>query len=213
MSERSEEDASRIPMTAAEIESAHVSAPPKLNGRVTLREYDSRWPAVFEREAALIRERLGHINHRIEHVGSTSVPGPPAKPVIDLLLTVPDSGDEAGYVPALESLGFTLVIREPEWYEHRLLRKHDLDPSSESANLHVLPEGCQEADRMLRFRDRLRTDNGDRTLYAEAKRSLSQQSWEYMQNYADAKSEVVAGILERAMAGGRPGPDTQLMRP
>ncbi|MEV2255725.1 GrpB family protein [Streptomyces sp. NPDC050147] len=207
MSERPDEEVPRIPMTAEEIEAAHLVAPPKLNGQVTLREYDPRWPAVFEREAARMRERLGHVDHRIEHVGSTSVPDLPAKPVIDMLLTVPGPGDEACYVPALEGLGFTLVIREPEWYEHRVLRKHHLDPSVESANLHVLPEGCQEAVRMLRFRDRLRTVSSDRKLYADAKRSLSLQSWEYMQNYADAKSEVVAAILDRAMAGESSGSD------
>ncbi|MFH8484749.1 GrpB family protein [Streptomyces longisporoflavus] len=188
-------------MTATEIEAAHVVAPPKLNGPVTLREYDPRWPEVFEREAARMRECLGHVDHHIEHVGSTSVPDLPAKPVIDILLTVSDPGDEASYVPALERPGFTLVIREPDWYEHRVLRKYDLDPSVESANLHVLPEDCEEAVRMLRFRDWLRTDSGDRELYADAKRSLSRQSWEYMQNYADAKSRVVTEILERAMAG------------
>ncbi|MFI7340908.1 GrpB family protein [Streptomyces sp. NPDC050085] len=207
MSERPEAQEPRTAMTTEEIEAAHVAAPPKLNGRVTLREYDPRWPVVFDREAARMRELLGHVEHRIEHVGSTSVPGLPAKPVIDVLLIVPDAGDEASYVPALEELGYTLVIREPEWYEHRLLRKYDLDPSSESANLHVLPEGCEEVVRMLRFRDRLRTDDGDRKLYADAKRSLSRQTWEYVQNYADAKSEVVAAILERAMAGDGSGPD------
>ncbi|MEU5959396.1 GrpB family protein [Streptomyces sp. NPDC047525] len=195
-------------MTTGEIEAAHLVAPPKLNGQVTLREYDPRWPAVFEQEALPMSERLGHIDHRIEHVGSTSVPGLPAKPVIDILLTVPDPSDEACYVPALENLGFTLVIREPQWYEHRVLRKYHLAPGVESANLHVLPEGCQEAVRMLRFRDRLRTVSSERKLYADAKRSLSLQSWEYMQNYADAKSEVVAAILERAMAAENCGPHT-----
>ncbi|MGW7088960.1 GrpB family protein [Streptomyces sp. NPDC054871] len=207
MSGRPDDEVPRIPMTAREIEAAHLDAPPKLNGQVTLREYDPRWPAVFEREAVRMGERLGHVDHRIEHVGSTSVPDLPAKPVIDMLLTVLDPADEAGYVPALEGLGFTLVIREPEWYEHRVLRKYHLDPGGESANLHVLPEGCQEVVRMLRFRDRLRTVSSDRKLYADAKRLLSLQRWEYMQNYADAKSEVVVAILERAMEDESSGPD------
>ncbi|MFC8130906.1 GrpB family protein [Streptomyces sp. NPDC057302] len=208
MPERPEREAPRIPMTAEEIDAAHLVVPPKLNGQVTLREYDPQWPVVFEREADRMRECLGHVGHRIEHVGSTSVPDLPAKPVIDMLLTVPDPGDESHYVPALQGLGFTLVIREPQWYEHRVLRKHSLDPSAESANLHVLPEDCQEAVRMLRFRNRLRTDSGDRKLYADAKRSLSRQSWKYMQNYADAKSDVVAAILDRPMAGESSESDT-----
>ncbi|MEV0126788.1 GrpB family protein [Streptomyces sp. NPDC050703] len=207
MSERPEKIAPSTPMTTEEIEAAHVIRPPKLNGQVTLHEYDPQWPALFEQEAARMRERLHHVGHRIEHVGSMSVPDLPAKPVIDILLTLPDPGEEARYVPFLEDLDYTLVIREPEWYEHRLLRKHGLGPSAEAVNLHVLPADCEEAIRMLRFRDRLRTDSGDRKLYADAKRSLSRQSWEYMQNYADAKSEVVAAILVRAMAGDTSEPD------
>ncbi|RZB17584.1 GrpB family protein [Streptomyces sp. F001] len=188
----------RVPMTTAEIEAAHLGEARKLNGQVTLVEYDPQWPQVFEREAERIRDRLGHVEHRIEHVGSTSVPGLPAKPVIDMLLIVPDSADETAYVPPLEGIGFQLVIQEPEWYEHRVLRRHGLAPSAESANLHVLSTGCPEVGRMLRFRDRLRTHSGDRELYARTKRSLSQQSWQYMQNYADAKTEVVEEILGRA---------------
>lgn len=196
----SEQETPRESMSAEEIEAAHLVAAPKLNGQVALREYDPRWPVVFDLAAARMRERLGHLDHRIEHVGSTSVPDLPAKPVIDVLLVVPDAADEASYVPALEELGFELVIREPEWYEHRVLRKDNLDPSADRANLHVFPAGCPEVDRMLLFRDRLREHRDDRQLYGDTKRSLSQQTWEYMQNYADAKSEVVAGILERATA-------------
>ncbi|MFD9909002.1 GrpB family protein [Streptomyces sp. NPDC059063] len=195
-----EQEIPRTPMTADEIEAANLGAAPKLNGRVVLRDYDPRWPEMFEREAARMRERLGGPGHRIEHVGSTSVPGLPAKPVVDLLLVVPDSADEPSYVPALEGLGFALVIREPEWYEHRVLRKHYANEPAEYANLHVLSAGCPEADRMLLFRDRLRTHSGDRELYAATKRSLARRTWEYTQNYADAKSEVVADILERAAA-------------
>ncbi|MEH6376291.1 GrpB family protein [Streptomyces sp. KLMMK] len=185
-------------MTVEEIEAANVRAPAKLNGRVTLAEYDTRWPDVFAQQAALVSEQLGSTGCRVEHVGSTSVPGLPAKPVIDMLLVVPDSAEEASYVPALEGLGFELVIREPGWFEHRVLRKYDLGPGADSANLHVLSDGCQEIDRMLLFRDRLRRDDSDRELYAETKRSLSRQTWEYMQNYADAKSDVIAQILKRA---------------
>ncbi len=193
----------RVSMTTEEIEAANLGAAPKLNGQVTLREHDPRWSEVFAVEAASMGERLGALDHRVEHVGSTSVPELPAKPVIDMLLIVPDSGDEESYVPPLEPLGFTLAIREPEWYEHRVLRKRfpdDRAHSAETVNLHVLSAGCAEIDRMLLFRDRLRTHEGDRTLYADTKRGLSRQTWEYMQNYADAKSEVVAGILERAAA-------------
>ncbi|MFE4974394.1 GrpB family protein [Kitasatospora sp. NPDC056651] len=196
----SEQEIPRVPMTTEEIEAANLGAPTRLDGRVTLHEYDPRWPAAFAREAALIEERLARLDHRIEHVGSTSVPGLPAKPVIDVLLIVPDSGDEPSYLPALEALGYRLAVREPEWYEHRVLRRHGIGPGADYVNLHVLSAGCPENDRMLRFRDRLRRHDGDRELYAATKRALAEQSWEYLQNYADAKSEVIGGIIERATA-------------
>ncbi|MGW1177082.1 GrpB family protein [Kitasatospora sp. NPDC002543] len=196
----SDQEIPRVPMATEEIEAANVGPAPRLDGPITLREHDPRWPAAFAREAARVEASLARLDHRIEHVGSTSVPGLPAKPVIDMLLIVPDSADEASYLPALEALGYRLVIREPDWYEHRVLRHHDIDPGADYANLHVLSAGCPENDRMLRFRDRLRRHDGDRELYADAKRALARQSWEYLQNYADAKSEVIAGIIERATA-------------
>lgn len=194
------DDDGQTPMTDDEIEAASLGAAQQVNGQVTLGEYDPRWPAVYEREAALIDAGPTDSGgpHRLEHVGSTSVPGLPAKPVIDMLLIVADPGDEASYVPALEAVGYTVAIREPDWYEHRVLRKQGLDPSAGSANLHVLPAGCPEVDRMLLFRDRLRTHPGDRALYAETKRGLARQEWKYLQNYADAKTEVVERILKRA---------------
>ena len=87
---------------------------------ITLAEYDPQWPALYDREAARIRAVLGDTAVRVEHVGSTSVPGLAAKPIIDILLAVPDSADEQTYVPALQATGYVLRIREPDWFEHRL---------------------------------------------------------------------------------------------
>jgi GrpB-like predicted nucleotidyltransferase (UPF0157 family) len=130
---------------------------------------------------------------RIEHAGSTSVPGLAAKPVIDIVLVVADSADENGYVPALESANYRLRTREPEWHEHRLFKGPDTN-----VNLHVFSSGCLEIDRMLTFRDWLRSHEADRELYERTKRSLAQREWNNVQEYADAKTAVVEEILERA---------------
>ncbi|MBJ3809894.1 GrpB family protein [Streptomyces flavofungini] len=191
-------------MTAEEIDAANLGAAPKLNDRVTLAAYDPRWPRVFEREADRIGSALEDLRHTIEHVGSTSVPGLTAKPVIDILLTVPDPGAESAYVPALEAVGYTLAIREPDWYEHRVLRRQDLAPGASSANLHVFPYDCPETARMLLFRDWLRAHDEDRDLYARTKTELAAAEWEYLQNYADAKTGVVEGILRRAGSAAAP---------
>jgi len=157
---------------------------------VELVDYDPAWPRVYERLAAQIRTALDPVV--LEHVGSTSVPGLAAKPRIDILLVVPDAADEAAYVPALEEAGFVLRIRELDWHEHRLLRRADLD-----VNLHVFSAGSTEIERMLRFRDRLREHDDERELYERTKRELAERPWRYVQEYADAKSEIVEGILDR----------------
>src|SRR5690606_29993153 len=109
-----------------------------------------------------------------------------AKPIIDVALVVADSSDEAAYVPPLEAIGYRLRIREPNWYEHRLL-----SPSRIAANVHVFSVGCPEIERMVRFRDWLRSHEADRELYERTRRDLASRRWKYVQEYADAKTEVV----------------------
>jgi GrpB-like predicted nucleotidyltransferase (UPF0157 family) len=161
-------------------------------GPVVLADADPAWPQQFAREAARIRGAVGDRVLAVEHVGSTSVPGLAAKPIIDILLVVQSSADEAAWLPPLEHAGYVLRVREPGWYEHRLLKGPDTN-----VNLHVL-SACPEIDRMLRFRDRLRTSDDDRALYERTKRELAARTWRYVQDYADAKAEVVKDILSRA---------------
>lgn len=165
------------------------------NAPITLVEYDPRWPKLFDREANRICSALGSKALQLEHVGSTSVPGLCAKPIIDMLLVVADSSDELSYVPALEATGYTLRIREPEWFEHRLFKGPDTD-----INLHVFSKSTSEIKQMLRFRDWLRTNAIDRDNYACAKHSLAQRVWRNVQNYADAKTSIIKEIMDRANA-------------
>jgi GrpB-like predicted nucleotidyltransferase (UPF0157 family) len=175
-----------------------IGQPEPLAGPIEIADYDTTWPRKFEREAARVRSVLHDQVVRIEHVGSTSVPGLPAKPIIDIVLEVPDSTDEAAYVPDLEVAGYVLRVREGPWFEHRLFKGPDLN-----INLHTFSAGCAETDRMVTFRDWLRINAADRELYAGAKRQLARQAWKYLQQYADAKTAVVQEILGRAEAANR----------
>jgi GrpB-like predicted nucleotidyltransferase (UPF0157 family) len=165
-------------------------------GEIVLVDYDAGWPLRFEQEQARIVGALGDRARTVDHVGSTSVPGLAAKPIIDICLTVDDSADEAAYVPALEAAGYLLRIREPDWFEHRLLRTPERD-----VHLHVFTVGCDEVTRMLAFRDWLRSNRADRELYESTKRDLARRDWPTGQHYADAKTEVVAAIMARALDG------------
>jgi GrpB-like predicted nucleotidyltransferase (UPF0157 family) len=183
----------RPPLTAEQIRAPTIGELKPLSGRILIVAYDPHWPALFAREADRIRTALGHRALRIEHTGSTSVPGLAAKPIIDVLLVVSDSGDEGAYAPALETAGYVLRIRETNWYEHRMFKGPDTE-----INLHVFSSGCPEIDRMLMFRDWLRSDTADRDLYARTKLALAQKEWEDVQNYADAKTVVIEEIIARA---------------
>jgi GrpB-like predicted nucleotidyltransferase (UPF0157 family) len=184
----------------AEFRASYVGGPPApLQSAIELRDYDPAWPQLYQREAARIRSVLGDRVVRLEHVGSTSVPGLAAKPIVDLVLEVPDAADEAAYLPAMVAAGYLLWLREPHWDQHRLFKGPDTD-----INLHVFSAGSPETDRMVRFRDRLRAEPADRELYLGTKRELAGRVWTYVQQYADAKTAVIGEILARAQGTDTP---------
>ncbi len=189
----------RAPTSEEEMRAATIGELVVHGTTIHLADYDQEWPRLYEREAARIRSVLGDRVRFLEHVGSTSVPGLAAKPVIDIVLAVPDSSDEPAYVPDMEAAGYVLRIREPDWYEHRLFKGPDTN-----INLHTFSDdavGLAEIDRMVRFRDWLRTHDDERDFYLRTKRELAAREWRYVQHYADAKTAVVEGIIARAKAG------------
>ena len=165
------------------------------NATIDLSPYDPTWPDQYAEEAGFIRAALGERALVLEHVGSTSIPGLSAKPIIDILLAVADSSDEAAYVPALSANGFRLHLREPDWEQHRVMKGE-----RRLVNLHVFTQGSREIARMVGFRDHLRAHPEELRLYQETKQALAARTWRHVQHYANAKSEVVEAIVERAMA-------------
>ena len=164
---------------------------------IKLLDYDPDWPQKFEAHAKTIASALGSSALRIEHIGSTSVPGLAAKPIIDILVVVEDSADESSYLPRLEAAGYVLRVREPEWNEHRMFRTPGRD-----VHVHVYSAVCLEVERNLTFRDRLRRNTGDRSRYERVKRELAAKEWPDMNAYAEAKTEVIESIIAAARAEG-----------
>lgn len=169
------------------------------DARVALAEYDPEWPRTYARLEEQIHAALGARAMVLEHAGSTAVPGLAAKPRIDIVLGVADPADEASYVPALEDAGFVFRLREPDWHEHRLLCHPRV-----AVNVHVFRADSSEIERMLAFRNHLRTNDDDRLLYERTKRSLAARDWQFTQEYADAKSAVVEEIVARAASRRTP---------
>jgi GrpB-like predicted nucleotidyltransferase (UPF0157 family) len=178
-----------------------VNAPTPVNGHITIADYDPAWPAMYAREEARIRRALGERALLGEHIGSPSVPGLAAKPIIDILLAVADVADEDAYLPSPEAAGYVLRIREPDPTSalfndeepHRVFKGSEID-----LNLHVYSAGSGEIIRLLRMRDWLRTNDADRVLYERTKRALAARDWENVQQYAVAKDNVIAEIGARA---------------
>ena len=178
-----------------ELAAVTVGPATPFGGRIEIAPYDPEWPRLYEREAAHIRKILGDKVLLLEHVGSTSVPGLPAKPIIDIDLQVADTRDENAYVPQLTLAGYVLVVREPDWYEHRMFK----GPGT-NINLHVFGPQMDEVERHLLLRDWMREHPEDRDLYRDTKIELSRQEFRAVHEYAAAKSRVVVEILKRAGA-------------
>ncbi|XAS64256.1 GrpB family protein [Pseudarthrobacter sp. So.54] len=172
---------------------AHVDAV-LIGGReeraIVIVDYDLSWPQRFEALARTILDAAGERAVSVEHIGSTAVPGLAAKPIIDILLTVMDVEDEAAYIPALEEAGFVLRVREAG---HRMLRTPAKD-----VHVHVFRPGDDAVPPYRELRDWLRIDETDRALYANTKKMLARKQWSDMNDYADAKTDVISQILAHA---------------
>lgn len=167
--------------------------PAEVTASITVSPYNPQWPATYAREEARIRAALGTRAHAVEHVGSTAVPGLPAKDRVDIDLIVADPAAEDAYVPALATAGYTLRTREPHWHEHRCLWNAD-----HSVNLHVFGPDCDEFLRHVIFRDWLRAHPDDRRRYAARKFQVAAEHPLSMAHYVAGKGEIVIEILRRA---------------
>ncbi|WP_213814592.1 GrpB family protein [Glaciihabitans sp. dw_435] len=152
--------------------------------------YDNHWPAIFAEHRERLRQALGAADVLIEHIGSTSVPGLAAKPIVDIVVAVDDITAEEDYLPAMLTAGYVLRVREPG---HRLVRTPHRD-----VHIHIYQRDDLAVTNYLLFRDRLRTDPDDRDLYARTKEALIEQGFDDMNAYSDAKTDVIAAILARA---------------
>jgi GrpB-like predicted nucleotidyltransferase (UPF0157 family) len=167
-----------------------VGGPERLE--LSLHDYDARWAETFRLHRARILAALAGTDVEIEHIGSTSVPGLAAKPIIDIVVGVPDITAEEDYLDPLLAAGYDLRVREPR---HRLVRTPARD-----VHVHLYQQHDPAIAAYLLLRDHLRADAGDRALYERTKRLLLNRSWDDMNDYADAKTEVILAIRTRASA-------------
>lgn len=160
---------------------------------IELVPYDSEWPAQFASWKRRLLEVLQPTPRRIDHVGSTAVPGLAAKPIVDIQVSVDDLEDEAAYVPAIESIGVQLRSRDDD---HRYFRPFAGKPRE--VHIHVCTSGSEWERRHLLFVDYLRTDSAARHAYQRAKEAAAARWADDRAAYTEAKDGVIRAIMTRA---------------
>lgn len=169
---------------------------------IELVAYDAGWPSRFENEARRLRAALGPRALRIEHVGSTAVPGLVAKPVIDIQVSVATLDDAAAFDEALEALDYTHVVHDPEFDRmYPFFAKPLAWPRTH--HLHLCVVGSREELRHLAFRDHLRAHPEAARDYVELKRRLAALHGGHdeaaRERYSMAKTEFVTAIERRLL--------------
>lgn len=163
-------------------------------------DYDPGWPEKYEQEAARLRAALDpSLIIRIEHIGSTSIPNLPAKPIIDLLVGV-TSLDRARQeaIPALEALGYAFWFDNPD--KDHLFFVKGLPPNSpRSHHVHIVEMNNDHWDSVV-FRDYLRAHPAEAARYAALKRDLAVRYRADREAYTEAKGDFVREIMEKARA-------------
>jgi GrpB-like predicted nucleotidyltransferase (UPF0157 family) len=155
--------------------------------------YDPKWPARFESWREKLAAALGPTARRIDHFGSTSIPGLPAKPVIDIQIRVDDMTREELYVPQIEGLGVQLRNRDDD---HRFFRPFAGKPRD--VHIHVCNLGSQWARKDLLFAAFLRQDAAARAEYLRGKKQAAAEWADDRIAYTEAKNQVIHSIAPRA---------------
>ena len=159
---------------------------------IVIEPYGETWPATFQEHRRRIEDALGSVACRVDHIGSTAVPGLAAKPIVDIQVSVPEVEHEPSYLEPLLDAGYRLRVREPG---HRMFRTPELD-----VYVHVCDAGSGWERRHLLLRDWLRQSDDERDAYAALKTELQKQGWATMNHYAEAKTALILEMTARAEA-------------
>jgi GrpB-like predicted nucleotidyltransferase (UPF0157 family) len=175
----------------------HPSLDDLFDPAIRIVAYDPAWPAQAEAELRRIEEAVGEAAVRLEHVGSTAVPGLAAKPILDLQVSVPSIDRWESYGRPMESLGY-LFASDPDSPDYHLFAKPPERPRSH--HVHVCEAGSEHERRHLAVRDFLRAHPDEAARYAELKREAVEQHGLDRLAYIEAKAASVDALQARAIA-------------
>jgi GrpB-like predicted nucleotidyltransferase (UPF0157 family) len=175
--------------------------------RVVIVRYDPAWPGLFSQLGARLRAALGSVAVRIDHIGSTAIPGLDAKPIIDIQISVASFEPVEAYRAPLERLGYEFRSWNPDLSKRYFREK----PGERRTHIHIRRAGSWSEQFALLFRDYVRAHDDDARRYAAAKHHLAEQYGEDRHGYTEAKAPIIWDIMQKAdrwnqETGRVPGP-------
>jgi GrpB-like predicted nucleotidyltransferase (UPF0157 family) len=170
--------------------------------KLIVADYSPAWPGLFEEEKRLLETVVPAGVGVIEHVGSTSVPGLAAKPIIDIMIGLHDFSTVDALVPAIVALGYEYIPKYEDVMPYRRYFRRMLG-EAHTHHIHMVATGTEFWDRHLLFRDYLRANPDASDRYASLKRMLAEREWNDMNDYAAAKTDFIRGIENEAMQASR----------
>lgn len=165
--------------------------------KVSVVEYRPQWREMFEEEKQLLQAILGEVSAKVEHIGSTSVNGLAAKPIIDIMIGLPDFSVADDFVPRIETLGYEYIKKYEDEMPFRRYFVKNLN-ETRTHQIHMVEIKSEFWWRHLLFRDYLRQNPELANEYAALKKQLAKRAWVDVNEYADAKTEFITGIKNKA---------------
>lgn len=165
--------------------------------KVSIVEYRPQWRKRFEEEKQLLQAVLGEVSAKVEHIGSTSIDGLAAKPIIDILIGLPDFSVADSLVPGIETLDYEYFKKYEDEMPYRRYFAKNLN-GIRTHQIHLVEIGSEFWERHLLFRDYLRQNPETASDYAVLKKRLTESEWEDVNEYADAKSEFIKSVENKA---------------
>jgi GrpB-like predicted nucleotidyltransferase (UPF0157 family) len=175
---------------------------------VRLVAYDPRWPALFAEESRRLGEALGRRIGAVEHIGSTAIPGMPAKPVLDLMAAVGSLAEAEELIPALADLGYLWRPRDMEDVPDRRYFDRRRQDGSSTHHFSLARKSSQSWRDQIAFRDYLRANPEAARTYAELKRDLAERFPQDRGSYIEGKTGFVMEVLKKAAGHGRMARET-----
>jgi GrpB-like predicted nucleotidyltransferase (UPF0157 family) len=186
--------------------------------KITITDYQDSWPAIFTREQQLISEILRFLDPVIVHIGSTSVPGLCAKPVIDIQVGLKSFDDLDKTIVPMQKHYTYVKLYEPDWPERRyycrykseagnplpsIIDIHNAAPSKQDltslTHIHIFVKDTDDWIRHIAFRDYLASHSQEREAYCRLKKELSKSEFEHTVAYNDAKNNFVKDVQQKAV--------------